>query len=203
MRAAARFGAALAAASLLAGCISLGGGGKHPDMHRHSVDTAAGVAARPTTAPGLAVRPFGARPRYDVRVVRRDGPEDFSYLEFERWGETPADAATDAVREGLAGGGAFAFVSAAGDALSVDRFLDGYVLAFDLLKTPAGPWKARFAVRLSLSDHAGKMLSTAVYDAARDLPGAAADGLGPAMSAAVGDAVNRALSDWDAAGMLK
>jgi ABC-type uncharacterized transport system auxiliary subunit len=190
----------LAVALVLPGCINLGlgAGGKKPDMHRHTVDVATGVAQRTRTAPGLAVRPFGARLRYDVRVVRREGAEDFAYLEYERWGDAPADAATDAVREGLAASGAFAFVSSAGDAIAVERFLDGYVLAFDLVKTPTGPWKARFAARLSLSDRAGKMLASGVYDATRDLPGASPEGLGGAMSAAIGDALNRAVKDWDA-----
>jgi len=197
--------AALAATSLLAAsCISLGlGDGTHPEMHRHSVDAATGVAARPGKTPGLAVRPFGARARYDVRVMRRDGADELTYLEFERWAEPPADAATDAVREGLAASGAFVVVSAAADALAVDLFLDGYVLGFDLVKTAAGPWKARFAVRLSLSTRAGTSLHTAVYETTRDLPGASPAGVGPAMSAAVGDAVNRALADWAKAGALK
>jgi len=87
-------------------------------------------------------------------------------------GEPPADAATDAVREGLAASRAFASVVAAGDALAVERFLDGYVLGFDLVKSAAGAWSARFAVRLSLSDKAGKLLHTGVYETTRDLPGA-------------------------------
>lgn len=190
---------ALALPLVLGGCINLGlgGDGKRPDMHRHAVDAAVGVTARPaTTSAGLAVRPFGARPRYDVRVLRRDGAEDFAYLEYERWSEAPADAATDAVREGLASSGAFAFVSSATDALDAQEFLDGYVLAFDLVMTPSGPWKARFAARLSLSDKTGKVLHTAVYESTKDLPGASPAGLGPAMSAAIGDVVNRAAADW-------
>ena len=196
-----RFAGITIAAVLLGGCITLdvAGNGTMPDLRRHTLDVVAGVAARPRSLPALAVRPFGARSRYDIRVVRREGAEDFSYLEFERWGEVPADTVTDAVREGLATSGAFAFVSASGDALAVDRFLDGYLLAFDLVKTPKGPWKARFGARLSLSDRDGKMLHTAVYEATRDLPGDSPTGLGPAMAAAVGDAVNRALADWTGA----
>jgi ABC-type uncharacterized transport system auxiliary subunit len=195
--------AALAlAAALATGCVNLGDG-KRPDMHRHTVDAAAGVVARPGAAPGLAVRPFGARARYDIRIVRRDAADDFVYLEFDRWGEPPADATTDAVREGLASSRAFVFVANAGDALAVERFLDGYVLGFDLVKTAAGPWTARFAARLSLSDKAGRLLHSAVYEATHELPGASPVGVGPAMSAAIGDAVNRALADWAAAGALK
>ncbi len=202
MNAAARlFG--LAVAALAAGCVNLGDG-KHPDIHRHSVDAAVGVApSKTSTSWGLAVRAFSARSRYDVRVVRRDGPDELTYLEFDRWAEPPADAATDAVREGLATSGAFHSVSSAGDAIDVDRFLDGYVLAFDLVKTPSGPWKARFDARLTVSAKDGRLLHTAVYETTHDLPGASPAGLGPAMSAAVGDAVNRALADWAAAGALK
>ena len=197
----ARFAGAALAAALLGGCITLdvAGNGTKPDLHRHTLDAVSGVTARPRSLPALAVRPFGARSRYDIRIVRREGAEDFSYLEYERWGEVPADTVTDAVREGLASSGAFEFVSASGDALAVDRFLDGYLLGFDLVKTPSGPWKARFAARLSLSDRDGKMLHTAVYETSRDLPGSTATGLGPAMAAAVGDAVNRALADWTGA----
>jgi ABC-type uncharacterized transport system auxiliary subunit len=191
----------IVAAALAGGCVNLGDG-SHPEIHRHTVDAATGVAARPGGAPGIAVRSWGAGARDDVRVVRRDAADDFVYLEFDRWGEPPADAATDAVREGLAASGAFAFVSAAGDALAVERFLDGYVLGFDHVKSASGPWKARFSVRLSLSDKAGKLLHTAVYETTHDLPGASPVGVGPAMSAAVGDAVNRALADWAAAGAL-
>jgi ABC-type uncharacterized transport system auxiliary subunit len=193
---------AVVAAALVAGCVNLGDA-KHPEMRRHTVDAATGVTAKKGAAPGLAVRPFGARARYDLRVVRRDGVDAFVYLEFDRWGETPADAATDAVREGLAASGAFAFVSSSGDALAVERFLDGYVLGFDLVKSEKGPWSARFAVRLSLSDKLGKLLHTAVYESSRELPDASAAGVGPAMSAAVGDVVNRALADWTNAGALK
>jgi len=204
MRSSARL-STLVAALLLGGCINLGLGnvGGTPDLHRHTLDAAAGVTARPGAAPSLAVRGFGARARFDIRVVRREGADDFSYLEFERWGEVPANAVTDAVREALAASGAFTAVSAAGDALVVERFLDGYLLAFDLVKTPSGPWKARVSVRLVLSDRLGKLLHTAVYTSEHDLPGGAPDGLGPAMSAAVGDAVNHALADWEAAGLLR
>ena len=61
----------------------------------------------------------------------------------------------------------------------------------------------RFVARLSLSDRTGKMLHSAVYAESRDLPGASALDLGPAMSAAIGDAVNHAVAEWDAAGLLK
>jgi ABC-type uncharacterized transport system auxiliary subunit len=135
--------------------------------------------------------------------VQRGGADHFVYLEFERWGEQPANAVTDAVREALAGTGSFTAVSAAGDALVADRYLDGYVLAFDLVETPSGPWKARVALRLVLSDRAGKLLHTSVYDASRPLPGRDPAGLGPAMAASVGEAVTKALADWEAAGLMR
>lgn len=194
------------AAILAGGCINLGLGGdpsKLPEMHRHTLEAATGVTARAGKAPATAVRAFGARARYDIHVVRRDDADDFAYLDFERWGDPPADAVTDAVREALASSGAFTFVCSAGEALSVERYLDGYVLGFDLVRTPSGPWKARFAARLSLSDRDGRMLHTAVYEATRDLAGPSPDGLGVAMGAAVGEAVSRALVAWDAAGLLR
>lgn len=183
---------------LLPGCISVdvAGGGSKPDLHRHTIDAAAGVTQRPRTLPSLAVRPFGARSRYDIRVVRREGADSVAYLEFERWAEPPADAAADAVRESLAASGAFAAVSASVDALRVERSLDGYVLAFELVKTPSGPWRARFAARLSMSDRDGNLLASAVYEGKADLPGEGPAGLGRAMSAAIGEAVNAALNDW-------
>jgi ABC-type uncharacterized transport system auxiliary subunit len=195
----------LAAALVLGGCINLGLGnvGGYPNLHRHTLDTATGVTARPGAAPALAVRGFSSRSRYDIRVVRRGDADDFSYLEFERWGELPASAVTDAVREALAASKAFKSVTSAGDALVVERFLDGYVLAFDLVKTPSGPWKARVSLRLVLSDRLGNLLHTSVYTTEHNLPGSDPVGLGPAMSAAVGDAVNRALADWETAGLLK
>jgi len=195
----------LVAALVLGGCINLGLGnvGGTPDMHRHTLDTPAAITAQPGAAPALAVRAFGARARYDIRVVRRGDGDDFSYLEFERWGESPASAVTDAVRESLAASKAFTSVTSAGDALVVERFLDGYLLAFDLVKTPSGPWKARISMRLVLSDRLGNLLHTSVYTSEHALPGSAPAGLGPAMSAAVGDAVNRALADWGTAGLLK
>ena len=204
MKASARF-TTIVAALLLGGCINLGlgGSGPMPDLHRHTLDAAAGVAARPGNAPSLAVRTFGSRSRYDIRVVRRDDADGFSYLEFERWGDLPGNALTDAVREGLAGTGAFTSVSSAGDAFVVERFLDGYLLAFELVKTASGPWKARLSVRLVLSDRSGKLLHTAVYTVTHDLPGDGPAGLGPAMSAAVGEVVNHAVADWDAAGLMK
>lgn len=199
-----RRASALAATTLLVGgCFSLLGDAKHPDMHRHVIDAAAGVVAHAGAAPGLAVRTFSSRSRYDIRVVRRDGADSFTYLEFDRWGEVPVDAATVAVREGLAASGAFASVSSADDALAVERSLDGYLLGFELVKAPSGPWKARFAVRFSLVERGGKLLHSAVYDVSHDLPGSSPEGLGPAMSAAIGDAVNRALADWTAAGLMK
>ena len=193
------------AIALLAGCINVGIGGdaKHLEMHRHVVDAVTGIEPRPGNAPGLAVRGFAARSRYDIHVVRRDSADDFSYLDFERWGEPPADAATDAVREGIAASRAFSFVSSAGDALEVERFLDGYVLAFDLVKTKTGPWKARFSVRLSLSDRTGKMLHTGVFETVRDLRSDSPLGLGPTMAGAISGSVNAALAEWAAAGLLK
>ncbi len=198
--------AAAFAAILAGGCINLGLGGDPadlPEMHRHTLDEATGVTARAGKAPATSVRAFGARARYDIHVVRRDDADDFAYLDFERWGDPPADAVTDAVREALASSGAFTFVCAAGDALAVERHLDGYLLGFDLVPTKSGPWKARFEARLSLSDLNGRLLHSAVYETSRDLPGASPAGLGIAMGAAVGEAVSRALVAWDAAGLLR
>jgi ABC-type uncharacterized transport system auxiliary subunit len=199
---------------LVGGCITVGLGSKAetPETHRHLLDAATGVRHQPAPPPAaagvakpltIAVRAFSGRSRYDLRVVRRDGPDAMTFLEFERWAEPPTDAITDAVREALAATGAFRFVSRASDGAEVDRWLDGYLLACDLVRTPSGPWKARCAVRLTLTERVGTSLASSVYESTQPLPGAGTDGLGPAMSAAVGEIVTKALADWESAALLR
>lgn len=189
----------------LGGCINVGLGGKEekPEMRRHALDAASGVTARAGSAPSVGVRGFSARSRYDVRVVRRDGEDAFTYLEYDRWAEPPADSVGDAVREALSASRAFSFVGRAADGPDVDRWLDGYVLQFEMLRPAKGPMKAKCALRLTLTDRAGKALASGVFEGSRDLAGDSSAGLGPAMSGALGDVVNRALAEWGSAGLLK
>jgi ABC-type uncharacterized transport system auxiliary subunit len=139
------------------------------------------------------------RKRFDERVLREEPDGRVAILESEHWAETPPEAATDALREALARSGAFAAVTTPAAGLASTRALNGYVLAFHVLRQEKGPWRAIFRARLELVDPAnGALLSGGVYEGGADLPHDSLDGLGAAMTRAVGDAVTVAISQWRA-----
>jgi ABC-type uncharacterized transport system auxiliary subunit len=200
--------ASLAALVAPAACVHVGVGGEAaPTLERvHSLgEVVTSKSAGPRTTETLVVHPMRGRKRFDERVLRQEADQRVAILESEHWAETPQDAATDAIREGLARSGAFAGVSTPQSGLASTRALNGYVLSFHVLRTEKGPWRAVFKARLELVDPAnGALLSAGVYEAAADLPGESLEGLGPAMTRAVGDAVTVALSQWRAtAGALR
>lgn len=200
--------AASLAALLATACIRVGvGGDAAPTLERvHSLgEVTAAKSAGPRSTETLVVHPMRGRKRFDERVLRQEQDGRVAILETEHWAETPPDAATDAIREALARSGAFAGVSTPVSGLASTRALNGYVLSFHVLKPEKGPWRAVFKARLELVDPAnGSLLSGGVYEGAADLPGDSLDGLGAAMTRAVGDAVTVALSQWRAtAGALR
>src|SRR5262245_32028300 len=143
--------AASLAALLAAGCVRVGIGGEAaPALERvHSLgDVTPAKAAGPRTSETLAVMPMRARKRFDERVLREEPDTRVAILETEHWAETPADAATDAVREALARSGAFAAVTTQNSGLASTRTLHGYVLAFHVVRPEKGPWRAVFKARL-------------------------------------------------------
>jgi ABC-type uncharacterized transport system auxiliary subunit len=200
--------AASLAALLAPACIRVGIGGEAaPALERvHTLgDAAPAKAAGPRTAETLAVMPMRGRKRFDERVLREEPDGRVAILETEHWAESPPDAATDAVRETLARSGAFAAVTTQTAGLASTRALNGYVLSFHVVRPEKGPWRAVFKARLELVDPTnGALLCGGVYEGAADLPHESLDGLGAAMTRAVGDAVAAALAQWRAtAGALR
>jgi ABC-type uncharacterized transport system auxiliary subunit len=201
---------AVSFAALLAtaACIRVGIGGEAaPSLERvHSLgEVTFSKSAGPKSSETLVVQPLRGRKRFDERVLREEPDGRVAILESEHWAETPPEAATDAIREALARSGAFAAVATPSSGLASTRALNGYVLAFHVLRPEKGSWRAIFRARLELVDPAnGALLSGGVYEGAADLPHDSLDGLGAAMTRAVGDAVTVAISQWRAtAGALR
>lgn len=192
--------AASLAALLATACVRVGIGGEAaPSLERvHSLgEVSFAKATGPRTAETLMVEPMHGRKRFDERVLREEPDGRVAILETEHWAETPPDAATDAIREALGRSGAFVGVTTPSAGLATTRALHGYVLAFHVLRPEKGPWRAVFKARLDLVDPSnGALLSTGVYEGAADLPHESLEGLGAAMTRAIGDAVTVALSQW-------
>jgi len=190
----------VAAALTLPGCFSLGGD-EAPEIRRHSIDLPdmSAVQQAPDFGP-VIVRQFASRARYEPRVVAIDGPGRVVYLDGDRWVEDPAEAVTTVLRESLATSGAFEAVAAATSEMQTDLVLDGSLLACDVLREPAGPWRVRLAVRLEVTDRrTGDMVAAESFDVQHALPGAGTDGLGAAVGRCVDDVVTQALASWRAA----
>lgn len=185
------------------GCLSVGGSGAPAVEKVHALDSAQLTTSQGGGGPALSVRSFSARRRFDDRVVRREPGGGVVMSETERWAESPADAVTDAVREALAQSGSFAGVFPATGGYVAALTLEGYVLACDLVRTPSGPWKALFRVRLDIGNvKTGVLVTSGVFEGLADLPGAASEGLGPAMGTAIGKAMDAAVADWKLRGVL-
>jgi ABC-type uncharacterized transport system auxiliary subunit len=197
-------------ALLPAACIHVGIGNDAGDLvtRRHAIEsrplnpeTVPEADAPP--APTLSVRPFESGRRYTLRIVARDSTGGIEFLDNERWAEEPRDALTVVAREGLASCGPFQACIPATVNLSAGLTLDGDVLACDLVREATGPSRARIRLRLLLGDYGtGEVLHSGVFEATEALPGAGAEGIGPAMSAATADALRQALDAWTAAGVL-
>jgi ABC-type uncharacterized transport system auxiliary subunit len=187
---------ALAALALPA-CLSLGGEGP-PKIRRHSIDLPEIIVAaeEPIFGP-IIVKEFASRGRYEPRVLVTDGPGQVEYLELDRWVEEPSDAVTTVIRELLASSGKFEAVAASTSEMQTDQVLDGSLIACDVVRDGAGPWRVRFAVRLEATQRStGEMIVARAYEAERTLPGAGTEGLGAAMGDCVADVVQQALADW-------
>jgi len=194
------------AAGLCGGCISVGlaGDGPAPAMRFHTLEApTVSRGSTPASKHAVAVSRIDARERHDVRVVERMPDRTVRFLEFDRWADSPDEAVSVALREALAASGIFRRVSDAASAHPVTHTIDGHLLAFELIPSASGPWKAHIAVRLTLGPAlGGDGHHTELYDATRDLPGAGTNGLGEAMSACVGDVLGQAVAAWRKAGAL-
>lgn len=200
----------LALSSCLAGgCVHVGiGGGEEPPAIRfHTLGDAAGeqpAVSAPRSFEGtVALRGFTARGRYEARVVEQGEGDTLRFLEFERWGDEPAESVGIAVRRALERSGAFGGVVGPGSTLDVRYELRGEVLGYDLVRTVEGPYKARFGATFELSLRAsGELLAVRTEWAERPLPGRSAEGLGGAMATAVAEVTGRVVAGWrtDASG---
>ncbi len=190
-------------ATLLAGCVHVGPEADAPAIRRHALDLLPPPTVQlPDGVHTLAVRDFDSRRRYEARVVRRTPEGALTFLENERFVEDPRECVTTVVREALAQSGAFRLVVPASGGFETDLLLDGNVLAFDLVEPKSGPWTAHLALRLTLADAHGGVLSSAALDAERPLPGPSPEGLGPALGACLREVLDRALAAWREAGVL-
>ncbi len=187
----------IAVAFATPGCLSLGGG-EAPPIRRHSIDLpAVDVVEAETLYEPIVVRQFASRGRYELRVLVQDGPGRVSYLEHDRWVEDPAEALTTVVRETLAASGRFAAVAASTSEMQTDLVLDGALLACDVIRPAGGPWRARMAVRLEVTERStGRMISAMSLESESDLPGASSEGLGAAIGHCIEDIVARAMALW-------
>jgi ABC-type uncharacterized transport system auxiliary subunit len=192
-------------------CITVGLGEPRavPEDRFHALDAAlleplVRRADEPPPDAVVAVRTFGARRRFDDRVVVRREHATLAYLEFERWTEPPDLAVTDAVREALAASGLVRAAFPAGEGHLAHLVLDGYVLDFEVREPPEGPLVAHARVRLDLGDMvSGELVSSGAYAGTAELPGRTVDGLPQAMGRALGAALGSALASWRAGGVLE
>ena len=183
----------------LPGCLSLGGDAP-PPIRRHSIDLPAISVETPAPVfSPIIVRGLTARGRYEPRVLVEDGPGRVEYLELDRWVEEPGRAVTTVLRETLATSGRFEAVAASTSEMQTDLVLDGSLLAFDVVRRPGQPWRARLALRLEVTKRStGEMVATGAYEAERELSGASTDGLGAAMGECLRDITERAMDEWQA-----
>ena len=104
-------------AFLLAGCVSVGLGGKADDpvIRFHTMDGAVSVPKAASAAgTSVALREFTLRDRYELRVIIRTSDATVEFLDLERWADEPREAISIAVAQALAESGTFAQVVPAG-----------------------------------------------------------------------------------------
>lgn len=193
----------LGAAFLLPACIHVGIGGKKDKdapVERFHVLEAPPPAASPAPEAGAAlpvvgVRAFRIADRFARHVVRRDGPGVATPLDHELWADEPFVAVTELVKETLARSGRVRAAVDAVDAHEVDVLLQGHLQELSVEMPGTQPARALLRVRLTWSDpRTGRVLRTAVHEAAEPLPGPDAAGLGPAMAQAVVRVVGEAIA---------
>ena len=182
----------------LAGCLSLGG--EPTVIRRHAIDALARpgaalpAAGAVSPATSLAVRPLAVLPRFERKVVRRDGAGGVEMLETERWVEDPGDAVHVALRERLRTAGPFSSVFDSGAAFRSDWVLEATLLTCCVAPSVAGtgdaaglvpPDVARLELRVLVArDPGGEVVLDRLFRAEEHLAPDWSD-LGPAMSRAV------------------
>ncbi len=183
------------AVSILAGCLSLGG--EPVVIHRHALDPIPAVIPEPLSGPVLALRALDALARYEQRVVLRRADGRIVFLETERWVEDPADAVRIALRERLLMSGRFRSVIDAAAAFESDYTVEGTLLVCDLVEGADGSRSARLGFRLLLAETlSGRVVHDGAHIAEVELSGDGNDGLGPAMTEALGEAAAAAVNAW-------
>jgi len=195
---------ALALAASLPGCLL-------PDRTGNEI-TYYNIEPEPPKAPdrtpadlSLAVRAFDSASRYQERILIRGDGLTVSYLEYERWVESPAEMVTRAVRRGLAGACVTCVVADDRLVRRADVFVEGRLTCFDQVRQKT-QWSAaceiELVVKVAERDRALLARRIAVTRPAKAQTTAA---FVEAMNAAVADlaaqaadAVDKALADYAA-----
>lgn len=191
------------AAGAAPGCIHVGIGGDdapRPKEIVHTLDRAE-VTRAPVTKGSeptaiVAVRTFRTRDRFDRHVVARVDAGTVRSLDFDLWADEPAQAVSEAFREGLVDAGLCAAAPDAADGVVVSAVVDGVIQEFAWDEVTGA---ARFRARVTLSrGSSGVVVWSGVVEGTEPVPSKTTTGLGPAMARAVGKAIDGAVAAWRA-----
>ncbi len=183
------------------GCIHVGIGGDDAPRPRdviHTLDRAE-VTRAPVTKGSeptavVAVRTFRSRDRFDRHVVARVDAGSVRSLDYDLWADEPAQAVSEAFREGLVESGLCAAAPDAADGVVVSAVVDGVIQEF-AWDEAAGA--ARFRARITMSrGSSGVVVWSGVVEGTEPIPSKTTAGLGPAMGRAVGKAIDAAVAAW-------
>jgi len=193
--------AALAAAALLAGCVSLSvGNADAPALTYYVLADArpAAEAAAPAaaTAPRLAIQGTSADPLADsISIVFSRRPGERSLYQFASWSERPSRRLAQLAQQRLQAGGRFASVTQLGQPVASDWLLS---LALETMvhDVSSAPGRARITLHAELIDRRDRSLvASRSFSAAQPVDESAAAAAVAAFGVATADVLD-ALTRW-------
>jgi ABC-type uncharacterized transport system auxiliary subunit len=116
--------------TMLIGCL----GGDYIPAHYCSIRAQAVDPCSETLPVALGIRDFQAPSTYNDRIVHRPSLHRLEYLEYERWGDLPADMTTAFFLKSFRDAGLFRHVSAAQNVRGLALILDGELLQFEIVE---------------------------------------------------------------------
>ena len=192
--------AALAAAALLAGCVSLSLGNADTPALTYFVladaRAAADSAAPQATAPRLAIQGTSADPLADsISIVFSRRPGERSLYQFASWSERPSRRLAQLAQQRLQAGGRFASVTQLGQPVASDWLLS---LALETMvhDVSSAPGRARITLHAELIDRRDRSLvASRSFSAAQPVDESAAAAAVAAFGVATADVLD-ALTRW-------
>lgn len=114
----------------LSGCL----GGDYIPVHYFAIRAQAIEPCGETLPVALGIKDFQASSTYNDRIVHRPSPHRLEYLEYERWGDLPADMTTTVFVKSFRDAGLFRHVSSAQNVRGLALILDGEMLQFEIVE---------------------------------------------------------------------